>query len=39
VICEATAEASDLLASGEDNRFQNKVHLAVEAAGFAGKGG
>jgi PTH1 family peptidyl-tRNA hydrolase len=37
VICEATARAADLLASGEDARFQNKVHLAVEAAGFGGK--
>jgi PTH1 family peptidyl-tRNA hydrolase len=36
-VCEATAAAADLLAAGEDNRFQNKVHLAVEAAGFAGK--
>jgi PTH1 family peptidyl-tRNA hydrolase len=36
-VCEATAAAADLLASGEDARFQNKVHLAVEAAGFAGK--
>jgi PTH1 family peptidyl-tRNA hydrolase len=36
-VCDATAAAADLLAAGEDNRFQNKVHLAVEAAGFAGK--
>jgi len=36
-VCEATAAAADLLAAGEDNRFQNKVHLAVEAAGFVGK--
>ena len=36
-ICEATARAAELLASGEDARFQNKVHLAVEAAGFGGK--
>ena len=37
VLCDATAAAADLLAAGEDNRFQNKVHLATEAAGFAGK--
>jgi peptidyl-tRNA hydrolase, PTH1 family len=36
-VCDATAAAADLLASGEDARFQNKIHLAVEAAGFAGK--
>ena len=37
VVCEATARAAALLASGQDARFQNKVHLAVEAAGFGGK--
>jgi PTH1 family peptidyl-tRNA hydrolase len=37
VVCEATAHAAELLASGEDASFQNKVHLAVEAAGFGGK--
>ena len=36
-ICDATARAAELLASGEDARFQNKVHLAVEAAGFGAK--
>ena len=34
VVCEATAEAIGLLASGEDASFQNKVHLAIEAAGL-----
>jgi hypothetical protein len=33
VVCEATGAAADLLVAGEDARFQNKVHLAVEAAG------
>jgi hypothetical protein len=28
-----------LLAAGQDATFQNKVHLALEAAGFAGKEG
>jgi PTH1 family peptidyl-tRNA hydrolase len=36
-VCDATARFADLLASGEDASFQNKVHLAVEAAGFGGK--
>ncbi len=33
-LCDAVARAADLLARGEDAQFQNKVHLAVEAAGF-----
>jgi len=37
VVCEATAGFADLLAAGEDANFQNKVHLALDAAGFAGK--
>ena len=36
-LCDAVARAADLLAQGEDASFQNKVHLALEAAGFAGK--
>jgi PTH1 family peptidyl-tRNA hydrolase len=35
VLTEAVADAADLLASGDDNSFQNKVHLRMEAAGFA----
>lgn len=31
---DAIADAADLLAKGEDNSFQNKVHLRMEAAGF-----
>ncbi|RXF73537.1 aminoacyl-tRNA hydrolase [Hansschlegelia zhihuaiae] len=34
-LIDATAEAADLLARGEDASFQNKVHLRMEAAGFA----
>jgi PTH1 family peptidyl-tRNA hydrolase len=37
-LCDAIARSADLLASGEDATFQNKVHLAVDAAGFGGKG-
>ena len=36
-VCDALAAAAELLARGEDASFQNKVHLAVEAAGFGGK--
>ena len=36
-VCDAVARAVDLLAQGQDASFQNKVHLALEAAGFAGK--
>ena len=36
-LCEAVAGAADLLVKGEDASFQNKVHLAVEAAGFGDK--
>jgi PTH1 family peptidyl-tRNA hydrolase len=36
-VCDAVAQAAGLLAAGEDARFQNKTHLALEAAGFAGK--
>ena len=37
-LCDAVAGAAGLLAKGEDNKFQNKVHLALEAAGI-GDGG
>jgi peptidyl-tRNA hydrolase, PTH1 family len=37
-VCDAIARVAGLLANGEDASFQNRVHLAVEAAGFAGKG-
>ena len=33
-VCGAIADAAPLLAAGKDASFQNKVHLAVEAAGF-----
>ncbi len=35
VLTDAVADGADLLAKGEDNSFQNKVHLRMEAAGFA----
>ncbi|THD49000.1 MAG: aminoacyl-tRNA hydrolase [Bradyrhizobium sp.] len=36
-MCEAIAGAAETLAKGQDASFQNKVHLALAAAGFAGK--
>ncbi|HXW21077.1 MAG TPA: aminoacyl-tRNA hydrolase [Roseiarcus sp.] len=33
-VCEAVARAAELIVNGEDDSFQNKVHLAVLAAGF-----
>src|ERR1700730_4195545 len=33
-VCRAIAEAVPLLAAGHDASFQNKTHLAIEAAGF-----
>ncbi|MGE7417655.1 aminoacyl-tRNA hydrolase [Methylobacterium tarhaniae] len=33
-LCDAMADAADLLASGEDARFQNKVHLAMAGRGW-----
>jgi PTH1 family peptidyl-tRNA hydrolase len=36
-VCEAVARSAELLATGQDASFQNKTHLALEAAGFAGK--
>ena len=38
VLCDAVANAAGLLAKGEDNKFQNKVHLALEAAGIGETG-
>ena len=37
-VCDAVARSAELLAKGQDASFQNKVHLALEAAGFAGNG-
>jgi PTH1 family peptidyl-tRNA hydrolase len=36
-VCDAVARSAELLARGEDASFQNKVHLAVQAAGFGEK--
>jgi PTH1 family peptidyl-tRNA hydrolase len=36
-VCDAVADAVEFLVAGQDASFQNKVHLAVEAAGFGGK--
>ena len=36
-VCDAVARAADLLVAGQDASFQNKTHLALEAAGFGGK--
>src|ERR1700759_1455302 len=36
-VCRAIAEAAPLLAKGQDASFQNKIHLAIEAAGFGEK--
>jgi len=36
-IIGAIADNADLLARGEDNTFQNKVHLAMQAKGFEPK--
>jgi PTH1 family peptidyl-tRNA hydrolase len=33
-VCDAVARFAGLLAEGQDASFQNKVHLAIEAAGF-----
>lgn len=37
VVCRAVADAAPLLAAGKDSNFQNKIHLAIEAAGFGEK--
>jgi PTH1 family peptidyl-tRNA hydrolase len=34
-LCEAVADNAALLADGRDSTFQNKVHLAMAAKGFA----
>ena len=36
-VCEAVARAAELLVSGQDASFQNRTHLAIEAAGFGGE--
>ena len=36
-VAHAIAEAAPLLAAGQDASFQNKTHLAIEAAGFGEK--
>jgi peptidyl-tRNA hydrolase, PTH1 family len=36
-VCRAIADAAPLLAAGKDPTFQNKTHLAIEAAGFGEK--
>ena len=33
-VCRAIADAAPLLVAGQDASFQNKTHLALEAAGF-----
>ena len=33
-VCRAVADGAPLLVEGQDASFQNKAHLAVEAAGF-----
>jgi PTH1 family peptidyl-tRNA hydrolase len=38
-LCDIVAENATLLAMGEDARFQNKVHLALQAKGFGEPGG
>ena len=34
-LCDAVARNATLIAKGDDATFQNKVHLVMEAAGFA----
>ena len=36
-VCRAIAEAAPLLVAGQDASFQNKTHLAIEAAGSGEK--
>jgi len=36
-VCRAVADAVPLLVEGKDPSFQNKTHLAIEAAGFGEK--
>jgi peptidyl-tRNA hydrolase, PTH1 family len=37
VVCRAIADAASLLVEGRDASFQNRTHLALEAAGFGEK--
>ncbi|MGO9417715.1 aminoacyl-tRNA hydrolase [Roseiarcus sp.] len=37
-LCRAVSDAAPLLVEDQDASFQNKVHLALEAAGFGEKG-
>jgi len=37
-LCEMIADNAGLVAKGRDSSFQNKVHLAMQAKGFAGNG-
>jgi peptidyl-tRNA hydrolase, PTH1 family len=37
-LCDIIADTAELLVKGEDGRFQNKVHLALQAKGFFEKG-
>ena len=34
-LCDAVARNADLIVAREDSKFQTRVHLAMEAAGFA----
>jgi peptidyl-tRNA hydrolase, PTH1 family len=36
-VCGAIADAAPLLVAGQDASFQNRTHLAIEAAGFGEK--
>lgn len=36
-VCRAVADAAPLLVEGQDASFQNKVHLALDAAGYGEK--
>jgi PTH1 family peptidyl-tRNA hydrolase len=36
-MCRAVGEHAPLLAAGADARFQNKVHLAMQSAGWGKK--
>jgi len=36
-LCDIIADNADFLARGEDNNFQNKVHLDMDAKGFGEK--
>ena len=36
-LCDVIADNAELIASGKDSSFQNKVHLAMDAKGFGDK--